>query len=134
MATRRFWWIMESVRDDDHVLAVYRRRGLWGALAKSNYSGLRSRQPVYRTLRELAMSYFEHYYNPRGEKTLRGYSRPVALARFGSRWALAEGDVWFVPEYLCEISHTKILDKAAESKLDRMDRRLFDAGRFGMAK
>ena len=54
---------LEAVRDDDHVLAIFRLRGHWGAVAKSNYSGLRYREPVYRTLRELAMSYFEHYYN-----------------------------------------------------------------------
>ena len=73
---------LEAVRDDDHVLAVFRRRGHWGAIAKSNYAGLRFREPVYRTLRELAMSYFEHYFNLAGEKTLRGYSRPVNLTRF----------------------------------------------------
>src|SRR5436853_7295284 len=73
---------LEAVRDDDHVLALFRQRGCWGAIAKSNYSGLRFREPVYRTLRELAMSYFEHYYNPRGEKTLRSVSRPVNLRRF----------------------------------------------------
>src|SRR6187402_3866362 len=58
-------WDLEAVRDDDHVLALYKENGCWGALAKSNYSGLRHRAPVYRTLRELALSYFEHYYNPR---------------------------------------------------------------------
>ena len=73
---------LEAVRDDDHVLAVFRQRGHWGALAKSNYAGLRFREPVYRTLRELAMSYFEHYFNLNGEKTLRRYSRPVNLKRF----------------------------------------------------
>src|ERR1700680_4601223 len=68
---------LEAVRDDDHVLAIFRQRGCWGAIAKSNYAGLRFREPVYRSLRELAMSYFEHFYNRRGEKTLRAYSRPV---------------------------------------------------------
>ena len=62
---------LEAVRDTDHVLAVYRDNGHWGAVAKSDYSGLRSREPVYRTIRELVMSYFEHYFNPAGEKTLR---------------------------------------------------------------
>src|ERR1035438_1953757 len=76
---------LESVHDDDHVLAVYRSRGHWGAVAKSNYSGLRSREPVYRSLRELVMSYFEHYFNLRREKTLRHYSRPVNLRRFDRR-------------------------------------------------
>jgi hypothetical protein len=73
---------LEAVRDSDHVLAVYRVNGHWGALAKSDYAGLRSREPVYATIRELVLSYFEHYYNPAGEKTLRAYSRPVNLARF----------------------------------------------------
>jgi hypothetical protein len=75
---------LEAVRDDDHVLAVFRRNGAWGALAKSNYAGLRFREPVYRTLRELAMSYFEDYYSVEGERSLRSFStRPVNLARFG---------------------------------------------------
>src|SRR5215468_224899 len=96
----------EAVRDDDHVLAIFRHRGHWGAVAKSNYSGLRYREPVYRTLRELAMSYFEHYYNLRREKTLRNYSRPVDLRRFESlQWMTAEEDVWAIPEYLTTIYH-----------------------------
>ena len=95
---------LEAVRDDDHVLAIFRLRGHWGALAKSNYSGLRYREPVYRTLRELVMSYFEHYYNLQQEKTLRRYSRPVNLRRFDSMgWMTAEEDVWPIPEYLCTI-------------------------------
>src|SRR5438874_9019832 len=90
---------LEAVRDDDHVLAIFRQRGCWGAIAKSNYAGLRSREPVYRSLRELAMSYFEHYYNLSGEKTLRGYSRPVNLRRFdGIHWMTAEQDLWAIPE------------------------------------
>src|SRR5713226_753553 len=101
---------LEAVRDDDHVLAIFRLRGHWGALAKSNYSGLRYREPVYRTLRELAMSYFEHYYNLKREKTLRNYSRPVNLRRFDrSHWMTAEENVWEVPEYLCTIAHTPLL-------------------------
>src|SRR6266702_437247 len=73
---------LEAVRDDDHVLAIFRTSGHWGAVAKSNYSGLRYREPVYRTLRELVMSYFEGYVNLRGDRTLRAFSRPVSLARF----------------------------------------------------
>src|SRR5580700_4785032 len=101
---------LEAVRDSDHVLAVYRVNGYWGAVAKSDYSGLRSREPVYRTIREMAMSYFEHYYNPAGEKTLRTWSRPVDLKRFDKRgWIGAEEDVWYIPEHLCGIQHTAIL-------------------------
>ena len=125
---------LTAVRDDDHVLAVFRRKGLWGAVAKSNYSGLRSREPVYRTLRELVMSYFEHYYNLRGEKTLRGYSRPVNLDRFRQKlWISAPKDVWFIPEYLCEIGHFAIAPDTSIRMLNRMDRRLFAAGRLGAA-
>lgn len=122
---------LEATNDDDHVLAVYRRHGLWGAVAQSNYSGLRLREPVYRTLRELAMSYFEHYFNPRGQKTLRGFSRTVDLRRFRRDWRTAEEHVWFVPEHLCEIPHTPLLTPTVARALGRMDRRLLEAGRLG---
>jgi len=72
----------EAEHDTDHVLAIYRVNGHWGAIAKSNYSGCRYREPVYRSLRELAMSYFNLYFNMRRERTLRTFSRPVNLARF----------------------------------------------------
>jgi hypothetical protein len=125
---------LEAVRDDDHVLAIFRLRGHWGALAKSNYTGLRYREPVYRTLRELVMSYFEHYFNLRKEKTLRNYSRPVNLSRFdGMDWMTAEEDVWPVPEYLCTISHTRLLPQPVLRHLGRVDQRLFAAGLVGRA-
>ncbi len=125
---------LEAVRDSDHVLAVYRTNGRWGAVAKSDYSGLRSREPVYRTVRELVMSYFEHYYNPAGEKTLRTYSRPVNLKRFDQMgWMTTEKEVWEIPNHLCEISHTRILTTRMERTLARMDQRLYNAGRLGGA-
>jgi hypothetical protein len=123
---------LEAERDDDHVLAIFRVRGHWGAIAKSNYSGLRYREPVYRSLRELVMSYFEQYFNLRRERTLRRYSRPVNLRRFDThRWMTAEEDVWMVPEYLCEIAHTPLLPRAVEARLSRVDDRLFAAGKLG---
>ncbi len=123
---------LESVRDDDHIVAVFRQRGCWGAIAKSNYAGLRFREPVYRTLRELAMSYFEHYYNLAGEKTLRAYSRPVNLSRFDSiAWMTAEEDLWVIPEYLNTIPHRRLLTPEMERRLNRIDQRLFAAGRVG---
>ena len=126
---------LEAVRDDDHVLAIYRERGCCGAVAKSNYSGLRFREPVYRTLRELAMSYFEHYYNLRREKTLRKYSRPVNLRRFdGMGWMTAEEDPWVIPEYLCTISHTALVTEGMVKELSRVDDRLFAAGLVGAEK
>ena len=123
---------LEAVRDDDHVLAVFRQRGRWGAMAKSNFAGLRFREPVYRNLRELVMSYFEHYYNPKGEKTLRRYSRPVNLARFDRiAWMTAEEDLWAIPERLVEVAHTPLLTPSIERRLTRMDERLYKAGMVG---
>jgi hypothetical protein len=123
---------LEAVRDDDHVLAVFQQRGRWGAMAKSNYAGLRYREPVYRNLRELVMSYFEHYYNPKGEKTLRRYSRPVNLARFDRiGWMTAEEELWAIPEYLLVVSHTALLTTVIERRLTRMDERLYKAGMVG---
>ena len=123
---------LEAVRDSDHVLAVYRRNECWGSIAKSNYAGLRGREPVYRTIRELALSYYEHYFNRVGEKTLRTYSRPVNLARFDhEQWITSKEDVWDIPSYLCEIAHTRLLTAAQVRQPGRMDRRLYDANLVG---
>ncbi len=124
---------LEAVRDSDHVLAVYRANGRWGAIGKSDYAGLRSREPVYSSIRELALSYFEHYYNAAGEKTLRAYSRPVSLARFdrSTKWMATREDVWAIPEHLVTIAHTQILTKPVERSLGRVDRKLYEAGRVG---
>jgi hypothetical protein len=123
---------LEAERDDDHVLAVYRVNGAWGALARSNYSGLRSREPVYRTLRELVMSYFESYFNLRREKTLRRYSRAVDLRRFDRcDWMSTEADLWCIPEYLVGIRHYSLLSSAVERALGPTDARLFQAGLVG---
>src|SRR5437868_7748332 len=92
-------WDLEAVNDTDHVLAIFKVGGCWGAVAKSNFSGCRYREPVYRTLRELAMSYFNIYFNLRGERTLRRYSQPVDLSRFDDRhWITSERSIWFRSE------------------------------------
>ena len=123
---------LESVRDDDHVIAIFRVDHQWGAMAKSNFAGLGFREPVYRSLRELVMSYFEHYYNLKGEKTLRGFSRPVNLSRFDNlHWITTEEDVWEIPEYLTTIPHTPILRSIRRMY---MDKRLYEAGLFGRVK
>ncbi len=123
---------LEAVRDDDHVLAIYRRDGHWGAVAKSNYAGLRYREPVYRSLRELVMSYFEHYYNLAAEKTLRAYSRPVNLSRFDRiAWMSSEEELWPISEYLFRTPHRPLLARGTERRLSRVDSRLFAAGRVG---
>ena len=120
---------LTAVRDEDHVIAVFRRRGLWGAVATSKFTGLRYREPVYRTLRELAMSYFEHYYNLAGERTLRGHGRPVNLARFDYlRWMTAEDDLWPIAEHLERIPHLALLPPSVDRQLTRLDARLKAAG------
>ncbi|MBL8178794.1 MAG: hypothetical protein JNK48_29235, partial [Bryobacterales bacterium] len=125
---------LEAVRDDDHVLAVFRERGHWGSIAKSNYASLRYREPVYRTVRELVMSYFEHYHNLAGEKSLRRYSRPVRMSRFGSDWMTGEEDVWYVPEHLCRIPHIALITHDMERHLNRLDGRLRASEQVGMKK
>jgi len=123
---------LEAVRDSDHVLAVYKRNDCWGSLAKSNFAGLRGREPVYRSIRELAISYFEHYFNEAGEKTLRTHSRPVNLARFDKLgWETSEEDVWEIPYYLVEISHTPLMTPAVLKQVSKMDTRLYDANYVG---
>jgi hypothetical protein len=126
---------LEAVRDDDHVLAVYRDRGLWGSVAISKFAGLRFREPIYRSVRELVLSYFEHYYNDAGEKTLRAYSRPVDLARFDRiSWMTTEDDLWPVASYLAEIPHIPILPGALARRRRWMDARLRAAGLVGYPK
>jgi hypothetical protein len=121
-----------AVRDDDHVLAVFRQHGAWGAIAKSNYSGLRFREPVYRTRRELAMSYFEHYFNTSREKTLRNYSRPVNLSQFDRiHWMTSEEDLWPISEHLARIPHVDLLRNGVGRRLARVDDRSFAAGLAG---
>src|SRR5437667_516801 len=125
---------LEAVQDTDHVIAVFRTRGHWGAIAKSNFSGLRYREPVYRSVRELVMSYFEGYVNLRGERTLRAFSRPVNLGRFDRArpgWMVSGGDLWWIAEHLVEVPHTLLLKPAMIRTLSRVDRRSLDAAMVG---
>jgi hypothetical protein len=123
---------IEAVRDDDHIITLFKESGHWGAVAKSNYSGLRFREPVYRTLRELVMSYFEHYFNLKGEKTLRRFSRPVNLSRFDRiEWMTSDKNLWEIGEHLIRISHYPIMTSVMVRRLRPVDRRLFQAGLLG---
>ena len=126
---------LEADRDTDHVVAIFQQRGLWGAIAKSNFTGCRYREPVHRTLRELALSYFNTYFNLRFERTLRRYSRPVNLRRFDRKhWMTTEQPVWFIAEHLCDISHTPLLPRAIEKHLTRVDARTVKAEMVGHRK
>jgi len=126
---------LEAEHDTDHVIAVYRVGGCWGSIGKSNYTGCRYREPVYRSLRELALSYFEVYFNLRGERTLRTFSRPVHMKRFDRLdWMTTEKPVWFVAEYLCGIHHYPLISAAQAKRLHRLDDRSFRAGCLGRAE
>jgi hypothetical protein len=128
-------WDLEAVRDTDHVLAIYQYDNHWGSIAKSNFAGLRFREPVYRSLRELAMSYFDNYYNLLGERTLRAFSRPVDLSRFDHlNWMTTEKPVWFIAEHLCHVAHTPLITKTQEKRLTRLDKRAHAAGLTGYSK
>ena len=124
----------EAQHDTDHVVAVFKVRNHWGALAKSNYTGCRYREPVYRSLREIAMSYFNTYFNMRRERTMRTFSRPVNLARFDDReWMTTEEPIWFIPLYLFEVKHYKLLTPAMIKRLHRVDERTFQGEVLGKA-
>jgi hypothetical protein len=126
---------LEAEHDTDHVLAIYRINGHWGALAKSNFTGCRYREPVYRTLRELALSYFDVYFNLRRERSLRTFSRPVNLARFDARdWMTTDRHLWFIAEYLFTIRHYQLLRPGMAKRLHPLDDRSFRAGLLGRAE
>lgn len=126
---------LEAEKDTDHVVAIYRTNGYWGAIAKSNYTGCRYREPVYRSLRELALSYFDVYFNLRRERSLRRFSRPVNLARFDLlEWMTTDKPLWFVAEYLFDIRHYPLLTPAMAKRLHRLDDRSFRAGCLGRAE
>jgi hypothetical protein len=127
---------LRPVRDDSHALALFRwKDGCWGAVAKSNYAGLRYREPVYRTLRELVMSYFEQYYNIGGERSLRAHStRPCNLARFDRiEWMTSAEPLWEISNSLVGAPHTRLLPPGAERRLTRLDDRSYRAGRTGLS-
>jgi hypothetical protein len=124
----------EAEHDTDHVMAVYQMNGRWGSLAKSNYTNCRYREPVYRSLRELAMSYFQIYFNMRRQRSLRAFSRPVNLKRFDNQqWMTTEKPIWFIVYHLLEIPHYKLLSRAMISRLHRVDERTFQSEIQGKA-
>ncbi len=126
---------LTSHNDDDHVLAVYKKNGLWGAVAKSVFPGLRSRQPVYRTLRELAMSYFESYFNRRRQFTMRAYSLPVDLRRFDRiPWAVTDRGAQKISKALDAASHMRLFPSGVAKNFGLIDKWAFEAGIAGSSR
>jgi hypothetical protein len=124
--------MLPNKRDDDHILAVFRQNNRWGAVAKSNFSGLRFREPVYRGLRELIMSYFESYYNIAREKTLVGYSAPLNLKRFDKLgWLVNDKAMDAIAKGLDDNRKYKILTPVMAQQLSAVDKRSYHAGLLG---
>ncbi|UCF39012.1 MAG: hypothetical protein JSU96_09315 [Acidobacteriota bacterium] len=124
--------LLPNERDDDHILAVFKRDGYWGAIAKSNFVGLRFREPIHRNLRELVMTYFEPYFNVEGERTLRGYTVPLNLGRIKNlHWATEDGGMDVIAERLDQIRKFSILTPRMIDQLTRVDERSVQAGLTG---
>lgn len=124
--------LLPNNRDDDHVLALFQQDGHWGAIAKSNFAGLRFREPVYRELRELVMSYFEQYYNLRREKTLRGYTYPLALKAFERhQWMTRDETMDLIAKRLDSIRRVWLLTPPMIRRLSLVDERSCQAGLHG---
>lgn len=115
---------LKSTADDlDHVIAVFKENNHWGSISKTNHGVLRFREPIYRTVRELAMSFFHEYFLDDGRKTLRSYSRPVSLAQFDDDgWMTAEEDVWYIPNYVDAVVHYPLLSRSQITKLRPADK------------
>lgn len=127
--------MLPNGRDDDHILTIYRLHGHWGAIAKSNFPGLRFREPVYRTLRELVMSYFENYFNSAGEKTLAGYTRPLDLAWYDRvPWTVQDQPLDQIAEHLDRLPRYRILTPKMARALSPVDRLAFESGTLGTNK
>ncbi len=119
--------------DDDHVLAVFRRYGLWGAVAKSNFPWLRYREPVYRSLRELVMSYFEVYFSLDSVKALRGYTRPFDISRFDPldfAWDETGAAALYKSFYSRKV--VTLIARQTEALLESVDQRAYDFGVLGV--
>ena len=123
---------LNAENDDDHILALYKRNGFFGAVAKSNFVGLRFREPVYRTLRELIMTYFESYYNLDGKKTLRSYTGPLNLKPFDKiDWMISDDNLEVIADRLDTIRKVSLITPGIVRCLSPVDKRFYKAGMLG---
>lgn len=139
LAAAVFWYhggkplvldLRTTARDDDHVVALFRHKGLWGAVSKTNHAVLRYRDPVYRSIRELVMSYFNEYFLDNGVKTLREHSAPFDLRRYGADWLVASKDLWNIPRDLDRSPHFNVLPSGGARKLRLADAIEIRAGKI----
>jgi hypothetical protein len=115
---------LTAVRDDqDHVIAVFRQHRHWGALSKTNHAVLRYREPIYKTIRELVLSYFHEYIkNNTRKKTLRSYTNPINLTQFNKKgWITAEKDIWYIVDKIYATRHIPLLSRKQIATLRKAD-------------
>lgn len=123
---------LRAVNDDDHILALYRRNNCWGAIGKSNFTTLKLREAIYRTTRELALSYFDLYFNSEGEKSLREYSSTFDLNRYNSiYWRTTAEDLEQIGQGLDRVRHYPILKPEQVSQLSPADPLLLKSSMMG---
>lgn len=104
--------------DVDHIITLFKRNGLYGAISKTNHCVLRYRDPVYKSIRELVMSYFHEYFLPQnGTKTLLGYTKPINLHRFGTKWITAEEDLWGIAECIYDTPTIPVIPKESKKSI-----------------
>ena len=117
--------------DQDHVVALFQDHGCWGAISKTHHAVLRYREPIYSSIRELALSYFHEYFLNDGKKTLRSYSAPLDLSRFDKKgWMTDEEDLWYIVHALDDAPHTQILRSGQARHLRRADKVEVEAGKI----
>jgi hypothetical protein len=123
---------MRAFNDDDHVIAVFKEKNYWGAVAKSNFTSLRYREPVYRSLRELIMSYFDFFFNINGDKSLRSYSLPFNLTGFNHRnWAITDDDLEYIGDKIESLHHFPVVNTKMIKKLNKASEVMLSAGLLG---
>lgn len=116
-------------KDQEHVVALYKRNGYWGAISKTNHAVLRYRDPVYQTARELALSYFHEYFlNSNGQKTLESYSAPFDLSTLGDAWVTDPEDLWHVSKRLDRARHFPVVPRKNRRLLRRATKVEREAG------
>ena len=123
--------VPEIGADDDHVLALFQHNGNWGCIAKSNYAFLRFREPVYRSLRELVMTYFESYTSTEKRKTLRGYTRPLDLSVFAPDWMWSEAGIAEISRRLYRRKPIPLISPEDSTSLSLADERFYQANTLG---
>ena len=123
---------LKAYNDDDHVITIFKEDGYWGAVAKSNFTSLRYREPVYHSLRELVMSYFDFYFNIEGDKSLRFYSLPLDLTIYNDRhWTTTDEDLEYIGDKLEQLHHYPVINEAMIKKLKRASSIMLQAGMLG---